>query len=435
MAVLISDIPLTLNMIKSAFTKLALKHPLLRMRITQKDGEDPQFEMMDEVTVNIEERQETDWVKVFEENSTTDFGDHDQPLWFVQVLPDAKPDYTTNQHEYQSTLLLSCHHSIIDGMSNMLLFNELMNELETEITGKGRSDVIASCPIPPPAEVVVNNRPLLHILGERFLNMSIKLYPQVLLWIFKHLASSNFTQQPSIRTLIQQNKSPTSSSPTTSVFPISLSRDETKTLIGECKRHKVSPLSAFISAYCIALDKQIPLTSTNLSFEISSSLRQRTGFLDDEMKKNIACYISFLHLEVKMSDVEMDIWKIAEMCEEMIHKDLDQKAMAALSMFGFASVVNKYLPNAKEERCSFGSVNNYGRLAFLSRSQDSPVCLAIAHGSFAHHNFAGPLIGFNMMTCVERFTCSLAYSTKVVSKSFLCQIGQDIKDMLTDVDK
>ena len=61
-------------------------------------------------------------------------------------------------------------------MSNMFLFDELMNELGAEKREEGRSDVITSLPIPPAAEVVIGKKLFLDIMRAFFkLSTSIKI--------------------------------------------------------------------------------------------------------------------------------------------------------------------------------------------------------------------------------------------------------------------
>ena len=405
---------------------------MLRMRFRRSHRGDLHFEMLDDVIVNLEERTESDWVSVWEENVTANIGHDDQPLWFVQHLPEAKPDYTTDQYRHQSTVLITCHHALADALALYVIINELMNELECKIKAVVEDDNAIPFSIPPSLETVVDNyRSASDRMMQHMLNFFSKYCPNLFIKMAKLGQRSLFRRHSSVQALLRREQKAITCKPTSSVVPVTLSKEQTKALFTECKKHKVSPLAALAAAYFVCLDEHASIRNKKVSFAVSSDMRKYGEDDYPDINNFIGSYATLLPVQMKMPSNKKTLWEVANEYQHTIHTDIDKTAIKSISTVEVFNMLSKSDRQSVRDRSFFlGSFHNGGKADILNRSDNSPIHLAAYHGSMSDYKLPGFLFSFFCITFEGQMSFTLQYSKNVVTTEFAQQMSRNIKDLL-----
>ena len=435
MVAYISESVITTKMLRTSFTRIALRHPMLRMHLNRASNGDFHFETLNTVIVNIEERTKTDWVSVWEESAAVKLGNDDQPLWFVRHLPEAKTDYTTDHLRHQCNLIISFHHAITDALSVLEICNEVMIEIHSEMKGEAIvaiGDSTLSQSIPPSLEKVATNH----------MAISDKMVSKILIFFSKNQTNffmkmaklgqrSLFMRHSSVQALFQREQKAITCKPTSSVVPVSFSKEQTNALFTECKKHKVSPLAALAAAYFVCLDKHASIRDRNVTFTLSSNLRKFVENEYEDINAYRALYVSLPVMQVKMPSVDKSMWTIAKEYQRVVHSDIERKTMRAVWSVELFNMLSKSDTSSILDRsCFLAGFHNAGRVDFLNRSDESPIRLAACYGSVSDYDVAGCLFNIFSMTHEGKFSFTFAYSTNVVTKQFAEKLGGEIKETL-----
>ena len=434
MATFISESGITSEMLRASFTRIALRHPMMRMRFRRSHGGELHFEILDDVIINLEERTESDWVSVWEENVTVSLGHDDQPLWFLQHLPEAKPDYTTDQYRHQCTFLLTYHHACVDGMSGCILINELLNDLESVIKGEIKSDNITSLPFPPPLETVIDN----YLSTSDQIMMKILTFcsrhcPKFFLKMAKLGQSSLFRRHSSVQALLQREQKVITCKTTSSVVPVTLSKQQTKALFTECKQQKVSPLAALAAAYFVCLDKHATIRDKDVTFAITSNLRKYGEEKYPDINTYFSCFTAMSPMQMKIPSTNKSLWDVAKEYQRVIHSDLEKKAIKGVTTAEVFNMMTKADTQSVRDRSFFlASFHNFGKVDVLNRSDASPIRLAAYHASMSNYKIPGFLASISCITFESVMSFTLQYGTNVLTKGFATELGADIKTTLME---
>ena len=431
----ISESHITSEMLRASFTRIAQRHPMMRTRFRRSHRGDLYFEMLDDVIVNLEERTESDWVSVWEENVTANLGHDDQPLWFVQHLPEAEPDYTTDQYRHQCTFLLTHHHASWDAMTTTcIILNELLNELESAIKGEVKSDNIISLPFPPPLETVVRN--YLSISDQilmQILTFCSKYCPNLFIKMAKLGQRSLFRRHSSVQALLQREQKAITCKPTSSVVPVSFSKEQTKALFTKCKKHKVSPFAALAASYFVCLDKHATIRNKDVSFAVTSNLRKYGEEKYPDINNYCSVNIALTPMQMKMPSANKSLWDVANEYQRVIHSDLKEKAIKGVTRVEVLNMLNKSDRQSVRDRSFFlGSFHNGGKVDVLNRSDASPIRLAACHASMSDYKLPAFLVSIFCITFEGELSFTLQYGTNVLTKEFARELSADIKTTLLD---
>ena len=417
-------------MLRSAFNRLVIRHPLLRARLVRTNGE-IYFDILEDVSVNVEEIHGSDWVTVFEDNMTRELGHDDQPLWFIQYLPEVKPEYTNELYKYQCTVSFTSHHSVVDGVSMRMLLNELMNELQSELKGDAKKQEITSLPIPPPIEDIFGKRSRFDLFLESVLAMVSEYLPGAFVSFVKWCQPSVFRRHSSVQALLSREQKSSDVTPTTSIVHLILSKEQTEALHSKCAKHNVTTQAALIAAYFITLDKQASIRGKDVTFFSSVDVRNHKEVIAEDIDSQYAIYRVICDFQMKMPEAGEPAWDTADKFHKVVSKDIDKKVRNGIpGNFLFAMMCKTDKDSIRDRSCMLATFHDCHTFEPVSRYPDCPVRMVGYKCGYSDHNLPGFLFNIIKMTYDGEFSAFFKYSTSVITKEFAKQMVADIKDTL-----
>ena len=433
MVFFISKRSVTFQMIRSGMEMLAQSHPLLRMHLIENgDNGRMQFEKSPSLIVDLEERQEKNWITVLEQQSNVFFKHGENLLWLVKYLPEEESDYTNDEYKYQCPLLFKFHHSIVDGMAVMRLVNDMMDNLESQIEERDEQDIISQN-VPPSIESITGiDRGLWYYSGigclTRFFSKS---HPRFILKIIKVVKPNFFKIRPYLDLFISKEKTCITSSPATSLIPIYLDEENTNILLYNCKQNKISPLAALVAAHFIIADKYMSIKEEKIVANISVNVRRLPKFANDLcMQHHCACYVSIIDCILQITPSDKSLWVLARKCQTIIHNNLEKKMYRYLREAVFLSVPHKVFPEPDNHMSILALFNNYGKCTFLDRDQNSPIKLAASQGCPTFHHGKSMLFSITSAMFENKLSWNLTYFTNVTTPKTASDIAHEMNDLL-----
>ncbi len=211
----------SVHQLQQALTLVQQRHPLLRVRIALDEAEQPWFvEDSASIPLRVVQRQsEQDWQREVEREIETPFVWSQAPLVRVVLV------YSSNDAQF-SELIMTCHHSIADGISITYLIRDILQAIATP-TAFGQS-----LPVPLPREDLVPGKAPQTISG-------LKLMPQ-----FTRMSSCF----PVVQSARQSNCQFVSSS--------SLLPETTRLLLTRSRQEQTSVHGAICAAFLLAVRYQ-----------------------------------------------------------------------------------------------------------------------------------------------------------------------------------
>ena len=268
--------------VREALRRLMNIHPLLRMRIISKRSV-LWFEQLRRRIVPLVLLETSDWKTVLEDDIMVKFDTgREIPLWRVFYLPNAKlTEHVNRTHPNQCVLVFTFNHIIIDGISAIHLYDDLLNVMEEVIENKPES--IPGLLLAPPLDEYIE---------PTFSNGFLSKLNDLMFWfcvnftlfrpnmIKPYLA---FPKNPWVEKFgIEKTKDPDAPEKTC-ILPYFLSKKDTTLLIQKCKENKVTVQAAVQAASSFAASKlynELDLEGkhTNLNVECRVAVNVRTHF-------------------------------------------------------------------------------------------------------------------------------------------------------------
>ena len=425
-----------MDMVKSAFTRTATRHPLLRSRLVRKDGGQLHFELLEKVIVNVYERHDSDWVCRFEENMNIKLGYDDKPLWYIEYLPEYKSKYTNDQYKHSCTLVMTAHHSIVDGVGGRMIMNQVMNDLQSQLKGDIDIQQTFSLPIPPPVENIFGKRSKFDLLLESVLGMVSEYLPGAFVSFVKWCQPSVFRRHSSVQALLSREQKSITVAPTTSIIPLILSKEQTQALQKQCDKHNVTTQAALMAAYFINLDKHASIRGRDATVFTTFNIRDHKDVTFEDMNSHFGLYRAQCIFQLKMLEVYESLWTAAETFHKIVNRDIEKKIRNTIPGNELLTMLSKTDTDSIHDRsCMLASFHECHTFDPVTRYSDWPVRMVEYKCGFADHDMPGCLFNMIHMTFDRQFSVFLMYSTAVMSRDFAAQMGADVKDSLINMAK
>ena len=304
--------------VREALRRLMNIHPLLRMRIISKSSV-LWFEQLVRPIVPLVLLETSDWKTVLEDDILVKFDTgREIPLWRVFYLPKAKlNEHVNTTHPNQCVLVFTFNHVIIDGISSIRLYDDLLNVMAEVIENKPES--IPGLPLAPPLDEYLEptlSNGFLSKLNDLMFWFRVNFTPFRPNMIKPYLA---FPKNPWIEKFgIEKTKNP--DAPTkTCILPYFLSKKDTSMLVQKCKENKVTVQAAVQAASSFAASKLYNELDpegrhTNLNVECSLPVSVRTHFVHQIDPRHLGNYLMVSVCGTSVSAKPKDVqhfWSVA----------------------------------------------------------------------------------------------------------------------------
>jgi Condensation domain len=263
----------SVDQLRHSLTQAQQQHPLLRVCIVTDETGRPKFvEHWAELPLRVVARtSDQQWQQELATEMSRSFSWATAPLARVVLL----------QSELISELIVTCHHSIADGMSGAYLIRDLVQGLETQVS-TGRT-LVAALPI----EEVTPSFPTLSVGGSR----SEASEDEVSTGLFNHFPTSL----------------PVSSRPCPHLRTALLDRALTRQLNELCRREQATVHGAISAAFLLTLGRQTKEISAPLKCLSPINVRSH---LTPAVEEAVGLYIGYGRTNHDLSGGP-DLWEIA----------------------------------------------------------------------------------------------------------------------------
>ena len=424
--ILSSERPTSLQSVEIALSRLAERHPLLRMKVSTNGTDNDWFIPMDKMEVLVEELPDKSWLDVMEQQlSESKINVEEGPLWHVKFLPNINTEDTYVNLPHQFALIFVFDHAICDGGSMIRLINETLLCLEDEMSGVRNIDTIKSLPLPKPSCDLTDIEHRLP-LSLKVVKLLISWLPFIVGGIVKRLTVKGRSEWIM---KINNNLIPPAVIPATKIIPIIFNQSETTWLMKACKTHNVSPFAAFQAALLTILKDKLSLPE-EIEFNITVDLRSYYAKSEeDDIFQQAVSYATFLSCKTRIPKQHTcDFWTLAKYCKHAVHDNLVGRINNSLQ---FLPIIRKIpidvLVSEPQDIESLAAFHNIGNCSFLDRRDDCPVRIIATYGGIPQHKNANSLFHASCIYLEKKFLCGLSYSTKKITKHTALQISADIK--------
>ena len=421
------------ELLEDACQLVAQRHPLLRMRVACDTSQKLVFEPIPEFKVNFAVDDSASLENVMQKEVMTPIQDKDGPLWKVTYLPNATPEYTTESHPYQITLLFTSSHVIADATAYTLFSLDFFVFLEQLHTSGEVPDVV-SRPMPP----------IMMEFSDRYLGRkSFSVPPDMSV---QHRVQAGFLQK-----VIKRNQwsnclgfrpEDVSPEPGVGILRARLSATGTKILVAEAKKHHVTVASLLTAALSMAVHQMLPSEQSEVLTVVTADLRRMAaaaGYSDPDVIQQVAILSVAFWLDPLSLNVndESDIWMLAAQCQGQLHgMDIMTKVFATLNNWEEAELNEDGVPKFQVLRggFTFGDVgmNNIGLVRGFDRPDTAPFQAVEIAGCSAEHNGGKP-VNINALTINNVMMFSLSYVTHMLSEKMAAELLKRFLAVLTDV--
>ena len=420
------------KLLKDACQLVAQRHPLLRMRVARDKSKQLVFEPIPELKVDFAVNDSTSLESVMEKEVMTPIHDKEGLMWRVTYLPNAAPEFTTETHPYQITLIFTFSHVIADGGACgqcALDFFSFLEQLHTS----GEVLEVVSRPMPPDVMEFSD-----HYLGRKSFCVSADGTLQYNL------------QTSSLQKLVNRNQwrncpgfqpEDLSAEPGVGILRTRLSVTGTKNLLAETKKHQVTLTSLLTAALSLAVHQMLPLEQSEVLTRVTLDLRRLAtargadpGVIQHVATLSIGFWLHPLTLNV--TNVA-DIWMLAAQCQKELHgTDILAKLFINLQSYEEKEVEERRLPKEHVwgRGTTFGDVglNNMGILRGFERPTTAPFKLVEIAACSGDH-YGGRPVNVNSWTINNVMTFSLSYVTHMLSRKTTTELLNRFIAVLTDV--
>jgi len=288
---------LSIEQLEQALIQVQQRQLLLRVRIAFDEAQKPWFvEDTAKIPLRVIPRQgEEHWQQELERELSERFVCTEAPLIRVVLLHSTKV----------SELILSSHHCIFDGTSNILLTQEILQALDKP------NALIKPLPAVAAMENLIPNISDDNLLPANFEPKNIGWLKQSSLKtkLTSHLpGSSNFTDDKIFSAEILPQ-----------LHFASISQEQTQLLISRCQQEKTTIYSVLYAAFLLAVARQN--TSSKLqTLKCFFSINMRL-YLKPIIEKHIG-YYSHGKVILKSLTANVNLWELARSIENQLKKDI-----------------------------------------------------------------------------------------------------------------
>ena len=315
-----SRVKLNKDHVKKALLMLSERFPLLRMRVTVNNCNQPCFEEMENPqSLDFQRRRDIDagnWIHAFNEQlNCAPFNTEQGPLWRVTLLREICTG-KGKERLYKNALLFTFHHVICDARSIFEFKDKLVQFLGVLYNGE---DVeVETLPFRPSIE-----RATKHLTKPNI--REIFLHPIFL----SYCKLRTMIRTPKMGNLYLSTFPPNNSyslAQKTYVIPRSLTEKDTTALIGRCKANECTVHGAVTAATHLAMsqiiDPELIHRKTPLLIDSSYSVDIREECKPKIGREEFGLYISFDSLQVAVKGTD-NFWDLARTCTNKVHRKID----------------------------------------------------------------------------------------------------------------
>lgn len=412
-----------------ALSLLPKRFPLLRMRINE-SGSHPCFEEMENLeTVDfkvLDEIMADEWERGFEEEiNGPSFNTETGPLWRVRLLKE-----TVYEGKYRNSLVFTFHHVICDALSIFKLQQQLLNFLSSMHGGEHFK--VESLPLRPSLESLTSSVVTPNI-WERLLFSSVFAF-QRLKNIFVKPKNLYLSLYPPVA-----NSDP-SVMKKTCLLGRSLSEEDTKLLIKNCKANKCTVHGAITASTHLAIVRLLKQKTDDLNAQLTVDSSYSVSLRKDcqQMVSNddFGAFVSASVLSIPVPSVDLTdkqgFWQFASACTRHVHTQVNSgKHRNALKFYQCIDIssyckMSEYKHN-EGRRSHICNINNYGAQR-TNLSEDCPYKIAGSYfgvqGAKTGHTF-----GNNIITVDGKLYWAVEYFPHVTTKTQ----AEDFTDLTLEI--
>ena len=402
--------------LRKALSLLPKRFPLLRMRINEsgseacfEDMDNPEavdFQVLDGITADK-------WEEGFEEEiNGALFNTSTGPLWRVRLLKETLVD-----GKLRNALVFTFQHCICDAISIFELQKMLMEYLTS--LHDGEEFEVESLPFKPPVELLMSDLAKPSIL-ERLLFSSFFALQRVKTFFVKP-KNSYLSVYPPVA-----NSHPLVSK-RTCLLSRTLSEDETKQLIKNCKANKCTVHGAITASTHLAIARilqQKQDSNTPVSVDSSYSISLRKDCQPKVTNDVFGAYVSASTLSMPVPlvdpDNEQGFWNFARACTREVHAQLDSGKHRNLIKFYQCIDIPSYCKMSgykhnEGRRSQILNINNYGAQE-TNLSEKTPFKFAGLYFG-VQETETGPTFGNNILTVDGKLYWAVEYFPHVTTKT------------------
>ena len=412
MIAFVSEVPISPDLFRRAFTNSARRHPLLRAVIKSED-KNVWFDIKDEVSVDLEEESSSDWATVCKNihaNSSLD----NSRLWYIKYLPMVKPEYTTVNYKYQTTLVLVMHHAIADGHSIKQMIKEIKTFVDSDLKGN-IPETANPLSLPPTVETLLN------IEYSLFFHGFIKIVNR-LQGVYKANTQNNNNAHydVTVKQFYPEEKKKASGNPGIMVIPYRLSKEKSSIFLEKCKLHSVAPTAVFTAATSLSFYKHFNISEA--AYEFIVGLRNVFP-TDDDAHNHVGLYSSIIQAKYNFPNKNPDLWNLAAECHQDIRDNLQSNCRRFLEKVNHIPVLYRH----ERPDLPLFIINNVGR--FDEMTDNSLVQLGAVHGQAGNY--------YTLSICIENIreeiTWTLNYNPEKIGDNTAKILADSVSDELLNI--
>lgn len=352
------------------------------------------------------------------------------PLWRARLVPSP---HKSLDGRYEAVLIISAHHCITDGLTNMLICRDVMSVLNAALTG---------------AMYDVPTRPVIPAISDALHSRTDWWYALRYLWK-KIYGTFIFDYAPKLYFggILPQ---PSTKDATTRILHEQLTAENTKKLMQRCKEagvtvHSCVSAIAYVAMFRVA-QQRVKGKLDEAIVNLSNCVNMRRYF-NPANKESPGCHIALEEKEflVRSSDgaSRENFWAFARRVQEHLHKSLNVehypiKNCSVYVPFAFIMCVNRELTRRARKNLTDCHVitTNMGNLRHLLPSHygDGPVEITSLLRSVSSELVGNPCT-LTFHTFRDRFMISLDYFTNKmtgdVARQFFSNMTGYINNLVT----
>ncbi|XP_069944829.1 uncharacterized protein [Cherax quadricarinatus] len=300
-----SSQPITPEDVKQALSVIAEKIHVLQVCVAWRWFR-PWLRRMKNVVVDFSV-ETGDAMSVYYQQMRTPYNISQGPLWRARLVP--QPQAAGDRH--QAVLVLTLHHIIIDGLTNMIISRDFMEVLNAILTGRS------------------HNTPTRHVIppiAEELFSMSDCIWCLRFLWSVTYKTVMSMFSDNCYSISLPR---PNTKVALTNVLRKDFSAETTKELLRHCKEAKVSVHSSIVAAAYLALlrtaQKYSKETLDSLKITYDNAVNMRR-YYPSVYSESVGFHVSITKLEyvVCSSDAESreNFWGLARRMHDDLHHNL-----------------------------------------------------------------------------------------------------------------
>nr|XP_002736411.1 PREDICTED: uncharacterized protein LOC100367622 [Saccoglossus kowalevskii] len=422
-----SNIQLTEDMLRKAAIMIRKRHPLLRMRIVdvidsngfvQKFFQPVEKEIIDVKTITAD-----DWIEVHSDEMSMPFNAQKGPLWRMRLLNN-HVSATTTDGVHTSILILTFHHSIIDGNTAMRFVDELLDGLNSVVDGKYY--IPESLPLYPSMEDTIE------IPDMRWWHILCHLIDMGKKSVFK--SSNPYIDRFGLEIIRNPDVHPA-----TKIIPIEFSKLETTLIKTYSTTHGATVNGVLLAAALIAMARIINGGKSgkdmNLKIGFPSNVRNMCmPHVDAKDMLGIYTFMDFMNTDVSCSIDDSSSFgsfasSLTKTTHAMIRRKDGQRILQFASMIYDLGISVKQLPADSFDAATV--LSNLGNLQYLTK--EKPRAFEITHSYRATSSDKGNVFSNYVATIHGRLCWTVAYETDVVSEEQAKTFGDMVVEILTNM--